>query len=132
MGPPPTWVAVTCGSGETCVLEWGAAPDGGMGGCRPVCVPEDPVCGAIDCGPGSHCEIQCSPPPPCLPNQPCPPPTCGPACVPDGPPPGCAGITNEMSCIAAAPMCRPLYTGTCWMNPDGTWQCTDTQFLRCE
>lgn len=133
VGPPPVCEDVTCAPGETCVLECSEpGPNGEMSECRPVCVPEDPVCGAIDCGPGYHCEISCSPPPPCLPGQPCPPPTCGPSCVPDGPPPGCAGITDEMACIAAAPLCRPLYTGTCWVNPDGTWQCVDTEFVRCE
>ncbi len=90
--PPLTCEDVTCAPGETCELQCWTNPDGTMGDCRPVCVPE----------------------------------------VPPPPPPGCEGLTDEMACIAAAPACRPLYTGTCWVNPDGTWACVDTEFARCE
>ena len=132
VGPPLTCEDVTCAPDETCEMQCYPGPNGEMGDCRPVCVPTGNSCSTVVCAPGTHCEELCEVPPPCLPNEPCPPPTCGPVCVPDGPPPGCAGLTDEMSCLAAAPLCRPLYTGTCWVNPDGTWVCVDTEFVRCE
>lgn len=129
---PTTCEDVTCAPGEVCALECPATPNGGMGECRPVCIPVGGgSCAAVDCGPGYHCEEQCTPPDPCPPGQMCPA-SCGPVCVPDGGPGTCEAITDEMVCLASAPACRPLYTGTCWIDPNGQWQCVDTTFTRCE
>lgn len=128
--PPGTCADVTCGPGEQCELQCRMDPNGGMDECWPVCVPVGGGCAAIDCGPGYHCEEQCVVPPPCLPDETCEPPSCGPVCVPDTNPGDCEAIADEMACIAAS--CRPLYTGTCWIDASGQWQCTDTMFVRCE
>lgn len=47
------------------------------------------------------------------------------------PPPACEEIADEQACIATG-YCRPLYTGTCWLDAAGQWQCSDTRFVRCE
>jgi hypothetical protein len=137
-----TCADVTCGPGEECQLECstteppvpgGGGGGGGMDECWPVCVPVGGgSCAAVDCGPGYHCEELCVDPPVCPPGQMCPGGSCGPVCVPDSQPGQCESITDEMVCLAAAPECRPLYTGTCWIDPNGQWQCTDTSFVRCE
>jgi hypothetical protein len=129
---PATCEDVTCAPGEVCALECPESPNGGMGDCRPICIPVGGgSCAAVDCGPGYHCEEQCTAPDPCPPGQMCPF-TCGPVCVPDGGPSTCEAIIDEMRCLASAPACRPLYTGTCWIDVNGQWQCVDTTFTRCE
>lgn len=58
----------------------------------------------------------------CIPND---------QCNQPPPPPSCEELTTEMACLSRME-CQPIYTGTCWVNPDGTYTCIETQFTRCE
>jgi len=177
--PPNDCTGVDCGPGSHCEMQCTGNQPPGMDECGPVCVPDGGgSCAEILCGPGEHCEDVCYPPPPGCELDPNPDacmPVCGPECRPnldpgdcdgevlcdsippacpigtvpgvrDGcwtgyciplwacdqpPPPACESITDEMSCIAE-PACHPVYTGTCWLDPNGQWVCVDTTFVRCE
>lgn len=131
--------AVDCGPGfhceEQCALPPTCVPGEMCPGetCAPVCVPNndpglcegDVLCDSLPptCPAGTTAGIRNG----CWTGYCIPLTECG-----TPPPPSCEAITDEMTCIASAPTCRPLYTGTCWIDPAGQWQCTNTQFTRCE
>lgn len=127
--------SVDCAPGthciETCLPVPCMDPMGCPELCRAECIPD---------GPGS-CEgvVLCDSLPPvcppgtspgvengcwtgyCIPNDQCETP----------PPAACEEETSEMAC-SARPECQPIFTGTCWPNPDGSYTCIDTVFVRCE
>jgi hypothetical protein len=134
-GGPNTCEDVVCGPGEQCELQCAPEPEpqpdpdpdspgdplppgggGGMGECFPVCVPiGGGSCSAIDCGPGFHCEEQCTVPPPCVPGEVCEGPSCGPICVPNNDPGECTG---DVFCDSLPPTCpagtTPGIRNGCW------------------
>lgn len=127
--------AIDCGPGSHCVETCAAQPCMDPAGCPEVCRGE-----CVSDGPG-ECQgiVVCDSLPPqcpigtepgvingcwsgyCIPSTQCSDP-------PDGP---CEEETSEMACQSRTE-CTPIYTGICTPNPDGTWNCIDTQFTRCE
>jgi hypothetical protein len=126
---------ITCQTGQHCIETCAETPCMDPAGCPDLCRGECVPDGPGDCNGIVLCDAA---PPPC--------PTgthpgvengCWTGyCIPDDqcenpPPPACEEETNEMACQARAE-CMPIYTGTCWVNPDGSYTCTDTAFVRCE
>jgi hypothetical protein len=138
----------TCPSCPTC----GACPDSNT--CYGLCVPKEPMaCDAIVCGPGYHCEEQCTGTESCTPacvhditceTVACAPGescaitcttdangqrTCRPSCVTD--PTQCAALATESACLARTD-CRPVYDGQdCTCYPDHC-ECQILTYERCE
>jgi hypothetical protein len=120
-----TCEAIDCGPGYECQeLCWGCEPtdtdgDGeadtagceeGEITCEPTCVPTNPTsCDAIDCGYGSHCELQCYPSPdPTDPTMD----ECYPVCVPDG-----GGTCSDITCAPGEECIESCIVPPCL--PDG-------------
>ncbi len=77
--------------------------------CYGRCVLDNDTCTNVDCGPGSHCEQQCTPCDPSNPNEACDP-GCGPVCVPDQ---ACAKTTcpTGFECIEKCDDTHPTNPG---------------------
>jgi hypothetical protein len=101
----PTCADVTCGPGQVCEMQCSTDPNGGMGDCRPVCVPAGGgSCAAVDCGPGYHCEEDCAADG-----------TCTATCVANQDPGACSG---DVFCDVPPPACpadtTPGIRDGCW------------------
>lgn len=101
----PTCNDVQCPSGQVCELQCATEPNGGVGACRPVCVPGGGgLCAAVDCGPGYHCEESCGP------NG-----ACTATCAPNQDPGACTG---DVVCDSLPPACpaetTPGIRDGCW------------------
>gem|GEM_PF-1335334 len=127
--------AIDCAPGAHCVETCAAMPCMDPAGCPELCRGE-----CVPDGPGEcHAPVSCDALPPVCPAGT----VAGVAngcwtgyCIPtsqcdDPQPPRCNELDDELSCLARAE-CTPLYTGTCWPNPDGTFTCIETEFARCE
>lgn len=129
--------ATDCGPGTHCIETClaiacpGTGPMGCPDVCRSECVPDGPG----ECSGDVLCDAI---PPPCpfgtVPGveNGCWTGYCIAADQCDEPPVlPCEEEQSELSCSARTE-CTPVFTGVCWPNPDGTYNCTDTQFVRCE
>ncbi len=102
-----------CGSPPGCGGEdGGACPDV----CYGTCVPAGGGCEAVDCGMGSHCELECYDP--CDSDSPEPmgggcAPVCNPACIPD------TWLCEGVDCGAGnhcEEVCTDSIPGSCWSS----------------
>lgn len=127
--------AIDCAPGQHCIEICEATPCMNPMGCPELCRGE-----CVSDGPG-ECNglVLCDSLPPACPvgTEPGVANGCWTGyCIPssqceDPPPAACEEETSELACQARAE-CTPIYTGTCWENPDGTYTCIETEFVRCE
>lgn len=89
--------------------------------CQTQCVPDQNLCAAADCGPGTECVVTCTNPP----NGPS---ECNATCVPLT---ACEVLQTETACTSRSD-CTPVYLGDdCTCYPDYC-ECNVLTYDRCE